>query len=74
MKPIGQTYDLDTMLSKEGLSAANKKLARMLEKQPFPQYSVDPENPDRVIMHLKGRRKIRGRVVNGTFAPDADSR
>ena len=71
MKTIGQTYDLDAMLSKEGLSAANKILARMLEKQPFPQYSVDPENPDRVIMHLKGKRKIRGRVINGTFVSNA---
>jgi hypothetical protein len=70
MKTIGQTYDLDEMLSKTGLAAANKDLARSLEKQPFPQYSVDPKSPKGVVMHLKGGRKIHGRVVNGVFTPN----
>jgi hypothetical protein len=72
-KTLVRAPNIDALIAQAGTPAANRRLARFLEKQAFPQYGADPENPGRMIMHAKGSRRSSKRRSNATLATkDAD--
>jgi hypothetical protein len=55
-KTLGRAPNIDALIAQAGTPAANRRLARFLEKQAFPQYGADPGNPGRMIIYAKGSR------------------
>jgi hypothetical protein len=67
-KTLGQSPDIDALIAQAGTPAANRRLSRFLEKQAFPQYGADPENPGRVARYAKSSRGASKRRSKATLA------
>ena len=60
LKSLGRTPDIDALIAKAGTPAGNKKLARFLAAQPFPQYGAT--DTGRIIEYSGDPRKSSSRI------------
>jgi len=67
-KTLGHLPDIDALIARAGTPAANRKLARLLEKQAFPRYGIGPAGTGAIVAHAKGSRRRSGKANAGATA------
>lgn len=73
LKDLSKQPDLHDVLAKAETRAGKRKVLSAIKSQKHPLYSADPENPQGVIQHLPGGRKVQGRFLNREFVPAGKS-
>jgi hypothetical protein len=69
LKTLGLSSEIDSLIANAGTPAANKKLARFLETQAYPQFGASPKDPGKIEIYARGSGKRSRHTGNDTLKP-----
>lgn len=69
LKDLARVPELGKVLSRPETRTGKRRALALIHSRKEPTYSSDPDQPNGVIQHLPGGRRVPGRFVNRVFVP-----